>query len=77
MVKLEDDDNGLLLLNTLPKMYERFKDTLLFRKEHTIAIKEVQTSIRTKALQNFQKSKGKDNVLSLNISKGKRKKKEL
>jgi len=40
-VKLEGQDKTLLLLNALPKMYEHFKDALLFKKEHTITLKEV------------------------------------
>jgi len=49
-VKLEDNNKVLLLLNIMPKMYEHFKETLLFKKEQTTTLEEVQTSIRTKEL---------------------------
>jgi len=74
-VKLKDENKVLLLLNILPKMYENFKDVLLFRKEQTITIKEVQTSIKTKEFLKFQESKGYDSGLSPNVSKSKGKKK--
>jgi len=32
-VKLEDDDKVLRLFNALPKIYEHFKDALMFGKE--------------------------------------------
>jgi len=71
-VKLEDKDVTLLLHDTLPKIYEYFKDTLFSMKEVIITLKEVQTSIRTKDLQKFQESnKREDNELSLDVSKSK------
>jgi len=72
-VKLEDEDKALLV-NTLPKTYEHFKDVLSFEKEQTITLEEVQTSIRAKEFQKFQESKGEDNGLSLDVLKSKGKK---
>lgn len=57
-MKLDDEDTTLLLLNALPKTYKHFKYTLLFGKEQTITLEEVQTSIRSKDLQMLQESKG-------------------
>jgi len=73
-VKLEEEDKTLLLLNDVPKTYKQFKNTLLFRKEQTITLEEVQTSIMSKELQKFQDSKGEENGLNLNVSKSKGKK---
>jgi len=55
-------------------MNEHFKDALLFGKENTITLEEVQASIRIEGLQKFQEFKGKENGLSLNVSNSKGKK---
>jgi len=52
---LEDDDKALLLLNVLPKMYEHFKDTFLFRKKCAITFEGNDNLIRTKELQKVSK----------------------
>lgn len=46
-VKHDDEDKALLLLNALPKSFEHFKDALLYRRDQTITLEEVQNSIRT------------------------------
>jgi len=53
-VKLEKEDKALLLLNSLPKSFEHFKDAILYGKDQDIALEEVQTSIRTKEMQKQQ-----------------------
>ena len=50
-VKLEEEDKTLLLLNSLPKSFEYFKDAILYGKDQDITLEEVQTSIRTKEMQ--------------------------
>jgi len=40
-VKLEDENKYLLLLNAFPKMFEHFKNALLFVKKPTIILEEV------------------------------------
>jgi len=72
-VKLKDEDKALLFLNALPKKYKHFEDILLFRKEETITLDEVQTLIRTKELHKFQEFKESDNG-SLNVTKSNGKK---
>nr|KYP76711.1 Retrovirus-related Pol polyprotein from transposon TNT 1-94 [Cajanus cajan] len=51
-VQLEDEDKALLLLNSLLRNFEHFKDAILYGKEQDITLDEVQTSIRTKELKN-------------------------
>ncbi|KHN10159.1 Retrovirus-related Pol polyprotein from transposon TNT 1-94, partial [Glycine soja] len=74
-VKLEDEDKALLLLNSLPKSFEHFKNEILYGKDQDITLEEVQTSIRTKEMQKQQDSKSEDNGESLNISRGRSEKK--
>ncbi|KHN06133.1 Retrovirus-related Pol polyprotein from transposon TNT 1-94, partial [Glycine soja] len=74
-VKLEEEDKALLLLNSLPKSFEHFKDAILYGKDQDITLEEVQTSIRTKEMQKQQASKFEDNGESLNISRGRSEKK--
>ena len=74
-VKLEEEDKALLLLNSLPKSFEHFKDAILYGKDQDITLEEVQTSIRTKNMQKQQDSKVEDNAESLNISRGRSEKK--
>nr|KYP36396.1 Retrovirus-related Pol polyprotein from transposon TNT 1-94 [Cajanus cajan] len=74
-VQLEDEDKALLLLNSLPRNYEHFKDAILYGKEQDITLDEVQTSIRTKELQRQQDNKTDDNGESLNVSRGRSEKK--
>ena len=69
-VKLEDEDKALLLINSLPKKYENFKDTMLYGKDQDITLEEVQAAIRTKELQKLQDSRSEDNGEILNVSRG-------
>lgn len=50
-VKMDDDDKTLLLLNSIPKSYEQFKDAMLYGRAQTITLEEVQSLIRAKELQ--------------------------
>ncbi|RDX98601.1 hypothetical protein CR513_18450, partial [Mucuna pruriens] len=43
-----DEDMALILLSALPRSYEHFKNAILFGRDQTITLDEVQTSIRTK-----------------------------
>jgi DNA polymerase III delta subunit len=45
-VKINDEDKILLLLSFLLKFFENFKDVLLYCKEDTITLEEVQSAIK-------------------------------
>ncbi|MCI22120.1 cytochrome P450 [Trifolium medium] len=48
--KLDDEDKVLLLLSSLPRSFEHFKDVILYGKKYTIILEEIQLVIRTKEL---------------------------
>lgn len=41
-MKHDDEENGLLLLISLPRPFEHFKDALLYGNEETITFEEFQ-----------------------------------
>ncbi|XP_020572710.1 uncharacterized protein LOC110019413 [Phalaenopsis equestris] len=47
-VKMDDEDKALLLLNSISKSYEHFKDVVLYGRVHAITLEEVQSLIRAK-----------------------------
>uniref|UniRef100_A0A803PVB6 Integrase catalytic domain-containing protein n=1 Tax=Cannabis sativa TaxID=3483 RepID=A0A803PVB6_CANSA len=49
-VKIEDEDQGILLLSSLPKSYEHFVDTILYGKE-TLAMTEAKAALNSKEIQ--------------------------
>ncbi|KAL8462370.1 hypothetical protein ACS0TY_033415 [Phlomoides rotata] len=49
-VKLEDDDKALMLLNTLPRSLENFKDAVLFGRQDQVSYDGVLAAVKTKIL---------------------------
>ena len=74
-IRIEEDDQVILLLNSLPKMYEHFVDTLLYGK-HTLTMSKVKTSLNSKELSIRSKNKEVVNGKSL-IARGRTKKEDL
>ncbi|RDX80094.1 hypothetical protein CR513_39390, partial [Mucuna pruriens] len=76
-VKLDDENKVLQLLNSIKKKsFEIFKGIILYGKDQTITLDEVQTSIQTKELQKLQNLKAKDNGDCLKISREKSEKRK-
>ncbi|KAL8543074.1 hypothetical protein ACS0TY_003814 [Phlomoides rotata] len=50
-VKLEDDDNALMLLNALPRSLENFKDVVLFGMQDQVSYDGVLAAVKTKILR--------------------------
>ena len=47
-VKLEEEDEAIVLLNALPSSYEQLKDALLYGRDKSITLLEVQTTLKTR-----------------------------
>lgn len=67
-ITLEDEDKALLLLNAIPKKYEHFKDVMLYGRDQTITLEEVQSAVKAKELQ--RKLEGKEEGNGENLTAG-------
>lgn len=54
-VKIGDENKTLLLLSSLPRSFEHFKDVIIYGKKCTITFDEVQMAVKSKE---FSKAKG-------------------
>jgi len=70
VMNLEDEDKALHLLCALPRSFENFKGTMLYGKEGTITLEEVQATLITKDLTKFKELKCDDSGEGLNVSRG-------
>jgi len=68
-VQLEDEDKAILLLCALPKSLESFKDIMLYGKEGTVTLEEVQAALRTKELIKSKDLRIHENFEGLSVSK--------
>ena len=69
-VHLGDEDKAILLLCALPRSFESFKDTMLYGKEGTVILEEVQAALRTKELTKSKDLKTDENGQGLSVSRG-------
>ncbi|MCI52711.1 cytochrome P450, partial [Trifolium medium] len=69
-VILEDEDKTFHLLCALPRSLENFKDALLYGKEGTITLDEVQSALRTKELTKLRDLRVDDSAEGLNVARG-------
>ncbi|KAK2395140.1 alpha carbonic anhydrase [Trifolium repens] len=69
-VNLEDEDKAFHLLCAFAKSLENLKDALLFGKEGTVTLDEVQSALRTKELTKLRNLKVDDSGEGLNVARG-------
>ncbi|KAM6542471.1 hypothetical protein CsatB_006918 [Cannabis sativa] len=69
-VKIDDEDQAIILLSSLPKMYEHFVDTILYGKD-TLTMTEVKAALNSKEIQKKGDEGGDSNGEGLLIVKGK------
>ncbi|XP_058747135.1 uncharacterized protein LOC131620136 [Vicia villosa] len=69
-MNIDDEDNALLLLSSLPRSFEHFKDALLYGNEDTIILDEVQTVMKSKEFSKLKDLKIEDSGEGLNVSRG-------
>lgn len=69
-VKLEDEDKAILLLCALPRSFESFKDTMLYGKESSMTLENVQVALRTKELTKSMDLRADGNGEGLSVSRG-------
>ena len=73
-VTIGDEDKAILLLNALPKSYDHLRDAIMYGREGTITLLEVQSALRAKEQQKGN-AKGQEPISeSLTIKKFKSKK---
>lgn len=69
-MKIKDDDKFILLLSSLPRSFENFKDALIYGKECITTFDEVQTTIRFKESSKVKDLKIDDSGEGLIVSRG-------
>ncbi|KAL8487334.1 hypothetical protein ACS0TY_023853 [Phlomoides rotata] len=76
-VKLEDDDKALMLLNSMPRSLDNFKDAVLFGRQDEVSCDRVLAAVKTKILRVQGRDAKADKVthdpaesLNVNFKKG-------
>ena len=65
-VKIEEEDQAILLLNSLPKDYEYFVDTMMYGKQ-TLTMTKVKAALDSKELHRRTGSKSDNFGEGLNV----------
>jgi hypothetical protein len=68
-VHLDDEDKAILLLCALPRSFESFKDTMLYGKEGTVTVVEVQTTLTTKEMTKSKDLRANENAEGPSVSR--------
>ena len=74
-VKIDEEDQAIILLSSLPKIYEHFVDTILYGKD-TLTMSEVKAALNSKEIQKKGDEKGDTNGEGLLVVSRKFQKKE-
>ena len=69
--KMEEENKAITLLNALPKSFEQLKYTMLYGREKTISLVEVQSALKSKDLQRSGATPSSAEVLNVKKYKGK------
>ena len=67
---LKDEDNDIVLVCSLPRSFESFKDIVLYGKEGNVTFEEVQAALRTKELTKSKDLRENENNEGFNVSRG-------
>ena len=71
-VDIDDDDQAMFLLHSLPESYESFVDTIMYGRDG-ISVNDVKDALLSKELKMLTSSSGGDRVeFGLTVSKGNR-----
>ena len=73
-VRIDEEDQGIILLSSLPKSFEHFVDTILYGKE-SLTMADVKSALNSKEIQKKSDESTDDNGEGL-YSKGKSDKRE-
>ncbi|KAL3623657.1 hypothetical protein CASFOL_032473 [Castilleja foliolosa] len=75
-VKIDEEDQAIILLSSLPKSYEHIVDTMLYGKE-TLTMTEVKSVLNSKEIQKKSEFKNEGNSEVLFTQRGRSDKKEF
>lgn len=74
-IKLAEEDKALIQLSALPKSFENFNDTILFGRQESVNLEDVQIALKFKELQKVsdqnQTSIGEGLIVKNNLHKKK------
>ncbi|KAL1543753.1 hypothetical protein AAHA92_20688 [Salvia divinorum] len=73
-VQINDEDKAILLLNALPTDYDHLRDAMVYGREKTITLAEVQSALRAKELQRGSSKPQEAVAESLHVKKLKKQK---
>lgn len=73
-VTISDEDKAILLLNALPRSYDQLRDAIMYGREGTIPLADVESALRAKEMQKGVSKPQDSSAESLNIKKFKGKK---
>ena len=76
-VNIEDEGKSHIFLSSLPGSFEHFKGDILYSKENTITLNEVQTTVRSKEVSKVKYLKIDDISGCLSFSRGENKSRRM
>ena len=74
-MKIDDEDQTLIFLCSLPRMYEHFIDTILYERD-TISMEDVKASLNSKELKKKVSQNWVENQSSAFVARGREKERD-